>query len=207
VDPTYREAVSEGGRKSQWSIDYSSSDDDIDSGALAGEASASRPASPSELIDRLIDASLDKIHQLQTASKKDEHRRVLVVNTLHRLLMVKMETLQAELALEELSCVEQNLRDDAMNSNKPRPTPRQEAASLLNRILQEKIGYLGYNRTVKIWVEPPKTASANAIISVPPKGARKGKAHAVAAAAGAKEEYRHESNAPDPSTRGAPMVL
>lgn len=128
------------------------------------EADEQHPESPEDTLERLIDASLEKIHRLQTTSRKDERKRVLVVNMLHRLLLLKMDMLQNELARETRMDI------DSGRVTMARMSPKQEAAGILNRLLQEKIGYLGYNRTVRISVEAPSRPGQNAQISCPQKG-------------------------------------
>lgn len=179
-DPTFQTA-----RGSNWSVDLDGGDDDLDQEMMDGM----NLNGSESVLDRLIDLSLGKIHRLQTAPRKDEHKRVLVVSTLHRLLLQKMEALQAELALEESTAM-----IDDVNEFAPEVTPKQEAAIILNRILQEKIGCLGYNRTVKIWVEAPRNPGQNTTISMPQRGGRKAKQPG-------KDEYKMESNSAAPSER------
>jgi hypothetical protein len=102
-----------------------------------------------------------------------------------------MEALQAELALEDSTA----MLDDPSEAP-PGVTPKQEAAIILNRILQEKIGCLGYNRTVKIWVEAPKNPGQNTTINMPQRGGRKAKQQTAG-----KDEYKIESNSAAPSER------
>lgn len=117
------------------------------------------------MLDRLIDASLEKIHMMQVRGCKDERKRVLVVSMMHNLLLKKIESLQTSLDLHS---------PDSNFSSIDQTWSRREAAQLVNQILQEKIGCLGYGRTVKIWVGPPKRAGQDAMISCPVKG-QKGK--------------------------------
>ncbi len=179
-DPSFREA------EPAWSIDCElcSSEDDETSHELVDEEG--HPESTEDILEKLIDSSLEKIHKLQTAHQKDERKRVLVVNMLHSLLLNKMDFLQKELVWEGHMDIEES--EPSIS--------KQEAASLLNKILQEKIGFLGYNRTVKIWVEPPNKPGQNARISVPQKGQKRTvkkdeKVH----------EEKHEENSAAPSER------
>lgn len=110
-----------------------------------------------DTLDRLIDISLEKVHHIQTHGRRDERRRVLVVNTLHHLLLSKMEAMQHQMEIGDGQLV---------------PRSKGEAATMLNRMLQEKIATLGYGRTVRIWVEPPKRPGGNATINVPQKAKR-----------------------------------
>lgn len=172
MDPTAQQ-------EARWAIDCDG--DDLD----PSEHELIRPSSPEDTVDRLIDVTLEKFHQLQVTSKKDEHRRVLVVSTLHRLLLKKMQTLQEDLRMSDPE--EPEMEDS-----------EREAASLLNRILQEKICYLGYKRTVKLWVEPPRKPGSDATIVLPNKVTRNRKA-----AMNGEDEHQHqEINAAAPSERG-----
>lgn len=175
ADPVAQQAILE----PQWTIDFDG--DDLD----PSELDSSRPSSPDDTVDRLIDLTLEKFHHLQVTNKKDEHRRVLVVSTLHKLLLNKMQRLQEDLRMTD--------NDDPQVEDSERV-----AAGLLNRILQEKIGYLGYKRTVKLWVEPPQNPGSDATIVLPQKAPRSRK-HIVKE----EEEHNHkESNAAAPSERG-----
>lgn len=184
-DPTFHTLAE--GPALNWAIDVTGSDDDIDPAEGFGEHHSGAMVDAEVFLDRLIDKSLEKVHQLQSAHRKDERRRVLVVSTLHRLLMRKMEILQEELLREEQSMMEDIPSERGTPSH---PGSKQEAASILNSILQEKIGYLGFNRTVKIWVEPPKGPDQKATISVPQKGRRTGKQRLLS-------EGKPESGSPD----------
>lgn len=172
--------------RSNWTVALDGGDDDLDQDMI-NEMDLDGPEC---VLDRLIDLSLGKIHRLQTAQRKDEHKRVLVVSTLHRLLLQKMESLQAELALEESTAMIEDTDEMSLGD----VTPKQEAAIILNRILQEKIGCLGYNRTVKIWVEAPRNPGQNTTISMPQRGGRKVKQPG-------KDEFKMESNSAAPSER------
>lgn len=127
------------------------------------------------ILEQLIEVSIRKIHQLQAFHRKDERRRVLIVNMLHSLLMKKIALLREEGGLAG------------------------EDSSLLNSLLQEKICGLGLGRSVRIWVDAPKKPGQAPTLQLPVKGMlRKSKGGRKAEDADA--EVKHE-NTVAPSAR------
>lgn len=117
-------------------------------------------------LDLLIDKSLEKIHKLQTTYRRDELRRVLVVNTIHRLLMAKIDYIKR--CQEEQQSSEEEEWAEGFGVSRPEP----DAVQVLNKILQEKIGSLGFSRTVKISLDIPKKPGQVTTISATVKGAK-----------------------------------
>ena len=114
-----------------------------------GEEYGRWTAEGDELLEQLIEVSIRKIHQLQSFHRKDERRRVLIVNMLHSLLMRKIVLLKEE--------------GDLVG----------EDSTLLNELLQEKIRRLGLGRTVRIWVDAPKKPGQVPTLQLPVKGGAK----------------------------------
>jgi hypothetical protein len=127
------------------------------------------------LLEQLIEVSIRKIHQLQSFHRKDERRRVLIVNMLHSLLMKKIALLREEGGLVG------------------------EDSSLLNNLLQEKICGLGLGRSVRIWVDAPKKPGQMPTLQLPVKGMMR-KAKGARKAEDADGEIKNE-NTLAPSAR------
>lgn len=127
-----------------------------------------------DTLEQLIEVSIRKIQQLQSFHRKDERRRVLIVNMLHSLLMKKVYMLKEQGGLVG------------------------EDSNLLNNLLQEKISGLGLGRSVRIWVDAPSKPGQTPTLKLPTKGSRKEKGGRKAEDA---DGDNRSENGPAPSGR------